>query len=289
MAPHAERRGLTLLEVLVTVAILSAVTALVLPAVYSRLGPLAFDEAAAQLQAALRAAQADAARVGEPVRITASRPTRRSGYAVFASPFGPDEDPAEVWIDTAAADPGSGAGGSGGDPLLDPSPAFPVPDAAIPPQAIGATDGRLLQRLPDSVRLEQRAGVDEPPTPFASPGDAPRGRLVARPDQRVRTLEPEGPRSLTIAVILADGSILMAPGAAIVDADGRRALLGVEPWTGRAVVGVEPEPDPDDAPEEPTGDDRPSDPDRDPIPVGPEFAPPASAPPVRQPSPGAEP
>jgi prepilin-type N-terminal cleavage/methylation domain-containing protein len=246
------RRGFTLVETLITLVLLAALTGLVLPVVIGRFDPMAFDEAARQLEAALRLAQADAKRSGTVVRVTASRPAAGEAFVVVGAPLGPDEDWAEVWADTATNDGSDspfgtleGIGGVG--------PELPVPDAAVPEQAYGLAAGRVLLSLPRGVVVERAAGADESDgfgegDVFGGIGgiDAGDSRPLFAGGDASGSMEPGfgsagggvPGAAITIAILLHDGSAMVAPGASLVRADGTRAVMSVDQWTGRIVVAV---------------------------------------------------
>ena len=220
------RRAFTLLEVIITLVLIATATALVLPALFGRVAPVAFEESIGQLQAALRLAQAEAARDGLPMRITGSQPSANAEFIVVASPVDPDDDPAELWLDTLRSDDEDAT------PIM--GPMLPTPDAALPARAIADVEGRVILRLPRWVRLERTGGVDD--VAFDVPPGFP--GLEGTPPIPAEPAPPlDGP--LTLALILPDGSLAVSPGAAIVAEDGRRAMIGVDPWSGRATVTIE--------------------------------------------------
>ncbi len=215
------RRALTLLETLVTVALLAALTALVMPALMGRLAPMAFDEAARQAQSAIRLAQADARERGVPIRITAMRAGPNDPFELIATPI--EGDWAQAWEETLSAEPED-------DAFALPGPDRPLPDSFIPEPAFGAVSGKLILRLPPRVKVERSSGADEAddllPMPPGFNGDPPE-------PQAAQGFADSTGRTIVIAILLPDGSAVVAPGAAIVGEDGRRAVFHVEHWTGR--------------------------------------------------------
>lgn len=226
------RRALTLLETLVTVALLAALTALVMPALMGRLAPMAFDEAARQAQSAIRLAQAEAREKGVPVRITAKRSGPNDPFELIATRI--EGDWAQAWEETLNAEPEDDGLFLLGNDL--PGPDLPLPDSFVPEPAFGAVSGRLILRLPPRVKVERSSGVEEADEPFPMPpgfeGEPPEP-LAAR------GFEGSTGRTIVVAVLLPDGSAVVAPGAAIVGEDGRRAVFGVEHWTGRVTCARE--------------------------------------------------
>jgi len=218
------RRGLTLLEVLVTLALIAAASALVLPAILSRVAPLSFDEATVQVEAVLREAQARARREGTAMRIVASRPSVREPFVLSAEFFGPDDDPTAAWLDASTSEEITI-----GDSVFDAAGnEFPLPDAALPSDLVNEVTGKLLLTLPRSVRVERSGGSDEP-------GSAP-GFDGSEADESDRSAQDDAGEEITLAVVLSDGAIAISPGASVVSEQGRVALLNVDAWSGLAFV-----------------------------------------------------
>lgn len=67
----AERNGFTLLEVVIALALLVAVSAVTLPMLFARSGRTAWAEARAQIESGVHLAQADARLEGRPFRVEA--------------------------------------------------------------------------------------------------------------------------------------------------------------------------------------------------------------------------
>ncbi len=226
------RRALTLLETLVTVALLAALTGLVMPALMGRLAPMAFDEAARQAQSAIRLAQADAREKGVPVRITAMRRGPNDPFELIATPI--EGDWAEAWEETLNAEPEDEGMLLPGNDL--PGPDLPLPESFVPEPAYGAVSGQLILRLPPRVKVERSSGAEDAddglPMPPGFEDERP------EPPAAQRFAESTG-RTIVVAVLLPDGSAVVAPGAAIVGEDGRRAVFGVEHWTGRVTCARE--------------------------------------------------
>ncbi|MEM7755611.1 MAG: hypothetical protein AAF297_08240 [Planctomycetota bacterium] len=241
------RTGLTLFETMLTVALLAAATALVFPSVVSRLSSLTFDESVTQVQASLRLAQANAASDGVAVRIEASRAERGGRWVLVAVPFGDDDDPAAAWVETAASGEELNSAGIGDGFAEGPGgfegPAFPLPDSSLPAEVIGSVAGKVLYRLPDSVGVERAASPEEDLGEFGiglgvttGPGGGPSSDGGPGEGMTERGGLDEDGLSITVAVVLSDGSMVAAPGAALVSEQGRLAFVGVDPWSGHATV-----------------------------------------------------
>lgn len=160
------RRGLTLVEVLVALALVLALMALALPAVEGRLAEARFDAALRQTEAAMMVARAEAQRQGKPIRLVA-RPVRGGELGLFMEAV----DPA-----TAAGDPGdSGAAG------------------AAPATGAAAQSGVAWAVLPAKVT------VSETPPPEAGETGGAATEISVEP-------KGAPPSPVTLAVFFADGS-----------------------------------------------------------------------------------
>jgi len=188
------RRGLTLIELLLAIGLVLIVGALVLPAVFTGLRERSFESASEVIRNQLLLARAHAQLTRRPVEVVyANVPPRRPG--VRARYFLVDAPGPSMRRSTdGATSPHAGA-----DP-------FPIDDE--------------LQANPDQVIVEGWADHD-----------LPEGlRLTDRPE--TETTETAEILVLRLAVYMPDGSALLVQPVWIRDDHDRRGRIDVNPWTG---------------------------------------------------------
>ncbi len=190
------QRGVTLLELLIALALLLAMTALIAPAMVNRLDERAFENAAEVVRQQLLLARAHAALTGRPVEVLyRSDPSR-----VIARRFEPDADelPAE--------------GGAVGPAGLDEAQEF---EATL-------AEAWAYRQLPEQMRCSH-----ERPLAFdAADPDLAAGLREARQAQAT------SPAALRLAVYMPDGSTLLGRPIWLSDDDGRLIGLVINHWTG---------------------------------------------------------
>ncbi len=245
--PPSRGRGFTLLEILIALALATALVSLVSVAVLDRLRGATFDETIRQTRGALTLVREDARRLGEPLRLIA-RENKDGRVEIVALPFdAPVEDP------FAIEEEGSAIG------EIDTGRIAFDEDAGSRTTLDDRAQGRVYLTLPrrytlermtseerdaalrdrDSARQSGRREEQDAPDGLAGPLDGPLDSGFG---------EREGP--LTIGLFLPDGSViagdppvLRAPGGAIVE-------IAINPWTGSVTLAVLRPSDPYDTPEE---------------------------------------
>ncbi|TVQ62333.1 MAG: prepilin-type N-terminal cleavage/methylation domain-containing protein [Phycisphaerales bacterium] len=257
------RTGFTLLEVLVAVALLAALSAAALPPMLALARQRAADESAAQFQAAATHARLDAQRTGRPVLLVI-RETHNRLQQLVAIPLETDE---------GRDDPGLQPDF---EPLAStrPDPRSSAPQNAEPDtQAALAQVGRVLLTLPRDVSFAPGETDDRRSAPPGSgmstapgPGDDPRADLLGtdaplpRGDRadaaRPRPREPLPPGGLPIAVVMPDGSFRALTPAVARGPGGREAEIRVARWPGAIRLAWAGTPSPPDEPSPPTLDPR---------------------------------
>jgi prepilin-type N-terminal cleavage/methylation domain-containing protein len=192
------RRGLTLIELLLAIGIVLIVGALVLPAVFTGLRERSFESAGDVVRNQLLLARAHAQVTRRPVEVVyANVPPRgpgiRARYFLVDAP-GPA-------IERSTGRTASGAADA--DP-------FPMDDQwqTNPEQVI--VEGWADRDLPDGLRLTNRAEADDADTGWTE----------------------TDPVLLRLAVYMPDGSALLVQTVWIRDDYGRRGRIEVNPWTG---------------------------------------------------------
>ncbi|MHC4107035.1 MAG: prepilin-type N-terminal cleavage/methylation domain-containing protein [Planctomycetota bacterium] len=203
------RRGVTLLELLIALALLLAMTALIAPAMVNRLDERAFENAAEVVRQQLLLARAHAASTGRPVEVLyRSDPSR-----VIARRFEPDADelPAE-----------NGAVGAVGIDEQQFEATLPEPWA--------------YRQLPEQMQCSHERPLKiDAAGPELGPGL-----------RQARQAEAESPATLRLAVYMPDGSALLGDPIWLSDDDGRLIQLVINHWTGLPTlerVADTPEPD----------------------------------------------
>ncbi|MHC4948891.1 MAG: prepilin-type N-terminal cleavage/methylation domain-containing protein [Planctomycetota bacterium] len=200
ISSRASRRGLTLLEILIALAVLAVIAALAWPTLDGRLEERAFTSAADVTVQQLLLARAWAQSSGTPVEVIHRPGSRRVEAHVV-----------DLARRRAAATTGPPDDGRDDDPRLD-------ADARGPDTLIA--EAWALRVLPAGVRL----GDDDAPSDDAPwPEDAPWPDDGPGPD-------PDATRRL--ALFLPDGSALPTDAVELHGEDGRRGVLAVSPWTG---------------------------------------------------------
>jgi hypothetical protein len=238
-AERAERRrrGLTLLEILLALALIVALGAISLPPVLRQLDERAFDAAGTVALEQLLIARAEAQTTGEPVVVLASsRPAR---IVVRRFPAG-----RRLLDEGGSRDERE----EGGLARLDERDADGLED-----EADVIAEGWAERDLPRGVR------IDRHPDPALWGGEDEIGfdeRAFDVPDR-------DADRPIRLAVFLPDGSALLTEPAWLFDAGGRLARLTVNAWTGlpdveRFADVPPPEDEAEDEEEEPV-DDEPAD------------------------------
>jgi prepilin-type N-terminal cleavage/methylation domain-containing protein len=231
-SPHAVRRGLSLVEILVSVAIVLAVAAVAVPWTAGWLGGRELDQAEDQLSMQLMMARAAAREEGRPVEVVADLEGR--GQRVRARFLdGLPVDDAGLSSDTG--DRGSDTDDefgefATGDRDDDRAPSIDASWARLelPPGvrlAVGADGFRRSVRGDDgpafSTRLDAPAAVD--PLDAVDDADTDAG------DDAVATAAG----GTTLAIFLPDGTAIVAPVFMLRTDSGRMRAMQVDRATGR--------------------------------------------------------
>jgi type II secretory pathway pseudopilin PulG len=230
------RRGVTLLELLLAIALLLALGALVLPALFDRLTERAFESSAEIVRSQLLLARAHAQVTGEPIEV------------LF------ETDPARVAarrFDVGLVDPERG-GSAPGEENLDDEP-FEVTslDQEQAPETLRIGEPWAERVLPDGVWIADRSGLAEE----GSGGYGAEAGFRAAGDDRIESERDEALRRIRLALFMPDGSAVLAEPVWIRDEHGRRGRLTVNHWTGlpsfERVMETVPEPEDQDEQPEP--------------------------------------
>ncbi|MCZ6493597.1 MAG: hypothetical protein O6933_05900 [Planctomycetota bacterium] len=204
------RRGLTLLELLLAIGLLLAMAALALPTVLKGFGERAFESSAEVARNQLLLGRAHAQAAGQPVEVTYYSPPSRIEARLFRAGLRGIEQGQPQ------------AARSADDGLSDP-PSFSDEEESDPEPLI--PEGWASRLLANGVWITDRP-----------PGRGPRfdegGLAAVEGDRQPRDGLSEPRRRIRLAVFLPDGSALLGEPAWIGDADGRLGKLQVNPWTG---------------------------------------------------------
>ena len=198
------RRGLTLLEILIAIALLLALGALVLPTMMESLDERAFESAADVTLHHLLLARAHAQATGQPIEVLYhADPARLSARAFEAGLRVVDLG---EYRDAAAED-------------RDAADALGLEYKAAFDRRIPETWANRL--LPGRVRF-----VGQPPEES--------GAVDLDLDLYGEARPASGRASIRLAVCMSDGSVLLGDPVWLTDADGRWGRLSVNLWTGLA-------------------------------------------------------
>jgi hypothetical protein len=206
------RRGVTLLELLLAIALLLALGALVLPALFDRLTERAFESSAEIVRSQLLLARAHAQVTGEPIEV------------LF------ETDPARVAarrFDVGLVDPESEGEARGGEVSDDEPFEVTALEDQEAPETLRIPEPWAERILTDGVWIADRSGLAEE----ESGGFGAAGVRAAGDDQR-ETEGDEAMRTIRLALFMPDGSAVLAEPVWIRDEHGRRGRLTVNHWTG---------------------------------------------------------
>ncbi len=192
------RRGLTLIELLLAIGLVLIVGALVLPTVFTGLRERSFEAGGEVVRNQLLLARAHAQLTRRPVEVVyVNVPPRRPG--VRARYFLVDAPGPALKRPTGR----SASGQAQADP-------FPIDDEWQTNADQQIVEGWADRDLPDGLRFTDRAGTDRAET------------------DRAET----DPVVLRLAVYMPDGSAPLMQPVWLRDAHGRRGKIEVNPWTG---------------------------------------------------------
>ncbi|MFM1821877.1 MAG: hypothetical protein RI967_143 [Planctomycetota bacterium] len=225
---HARRRGLSLVEILVSVAIVLAVAAVAVPWTAGWLGGRELDQAEDQLSMQLMMARAAAREEGRPVEVVADLEGR--GQRVRAR-----------FLDGLPVDGGGELPGDAGSADDDEFGEFAASDGSgDEAPAIDASWARL--ELPRGVRLavgadgfERSIRGDGAPA-FSTRADRPTLAADAALDRARGDADPiDGAATggTTLAIFLPDGTAIVAPIFMLRTDSGRTRAMQVDRATGR--------------------------------------------------------
>lgn len=214
------RRALTLLELLIAIAIIAAMTVIVAPNLLGRVDERRFQSAVDVLNQSLLLARAHAQSTGDPVEVR----------WVVDERFTEDGTVLRSHLEAALLRlelPDDGGG-------IDDAP-LPRPEFASPADEPAATDETAIyepwarQPLPEGIRI-----TEQKPQWLIAPAST--GPIDGRSELRALAPQDDAPRSLRLAVFLADGSALAGDTRWLVDAMQRTAELNISHWTGLPTV-----------------------------------------------------
>jgi prepilin-type N-terminal cleavage/methylation domain-containing protein len=192
------RRGLTLIELLLAIGIVLIVGALVLPSIFTGMRERSFQSAGDVVRNQLLLARAHAQLTRRPVEVVyANVPPR--GPGIRARYFLVDAPGTAIERPTGR----TASGAADADP-------FPMDDQlqTNPDQVI--VEGWSDRDLPDGLGLTNRAEADDADSDWTD----------------------TDPVILRLAVYMPDGSALLVQTVWLRDDDGRRGRIEVNPWTG---------------------------------------------------------
>lgn len=214
------RRGLTLFELLIVIALIGSVVALILPVMTSGLGDRAFAATGERIRGHLLLARAEAMtrRIPLEVRYTPGESSSRIDVTPFTAgrelieEFGISAGPNSQNGDVLALDFDEGAAQSG----------YGQERSIFEPLVISG-DLRLVRHLP----IELAEGAADSETGIHE--DFSEDALLY--DDHLFDSEPQ---SFRLAVFLADGTAIVADPIWLTDDEDRFARLSINPWTGIA-------------------------------------------------------
>jgi type II secretory pathway pseudopilin PulG len=189
------RRGVTLLELLLAIALLLALGGLVLPALFDRMSQRAFEASAEIVRSQLLLARAHAQATGEPIEVVFEIGPPRVAARRFDADLATLE-PREDATDEEAL---------GTLRIAEPWADRVLADGVWIAEGPGEMEGEMAGA---GVGLEIGAATDE----------AAESRETAQP--------------MRLALYMPDGSAVLAETVWIRDEHGRRGRLTVNPWTG---------------------------------------------------------
>ena len=207
------RRGVTLLELLLAIVLLLALAGLVLPALFDRLTERAFESSAEIVRCQLLLARAHAQATGEPIEV------------LFES------DPPRVAarrFDVGLVDPEPGRGAPGEENLSDEPFGVTSLDDEQAPETRRIPEPWADRALADGVWIAKRWGLAEE----GSGGLGAATGIWAARDEALEIKADETPRTIRLALFMPDGSAVLAEPVWIRGAHGRRGRLTVNHWTG---------------------------------------------------------
>jgi type II secretory pathway pseudopilin PulG len=224
-----KRRGVTLLELLLAIALLLALGGLVLPALFDRLTERAFESSAEIVRSQLLLARAHAQAAGEPVEVLFETDPPRVAARRFD-------------ISLVDLEPRSGASVA---PYGKTSTDEPFEVALVDDEQVSQML-RIREPWAERVLADRVWIADDPGLPAGEPAEfGVEARLAAAGGEPVE--QDEVPRAIRLALFMPDGSAALAEPVWIRDDHGRRGRITVNHWTGlpsfERVSGVPPEPE----------------------------------------------
>jgi type II secretory pathway pseudopilin PulG len=207
------RRGVTLLELLLAIALLLAVGGLVLPAMFDRLTERAFESSAEIVRSQLLLARAHAQTTGEPIEVLFEGDPPRVAARRFDAAL-------------AALDPRAGAADAPGPRGSDDEPLEVLSmDDGEAPDALRIREPWADRLLADGVWIADRGGISD--------GEPAGLEVEAGPDAAGGVFDQDdAPRTIRLALFMPDGSAVLAEPVWVRDDHGRRGKLTVNQWTG---------------------------------------------------------
>lgn len=213
------RRGLTLLELLIAIAIVAAMTAIVAPNLLGRLDERRFDSAVDTVSQTLLLARAHAQSTGDVVEVR---------WVVDDRSPGSDGEVAQSHLEATVLhlDSLDSAAAGASEDVASERPEFSSPaDVVAQPDEGIIYEPWARQPLPAGVRLTARK-----PDWLDDPADGNATSPFAELEQ-ARAAD-EAPQSLRLAVFLPDGSALVADTRWLFDGEQRTMELTINHWTG---------------------------------------------------------
>ncbi|GAB4386576.1 MAG: hypothetical protein Kow0022_15990 [Phycisphaerales bacterium] len=224
------RRGLTLFEVVMALALLVALTGVVLPLLFGRTGELSFRETLLQVERAASVARAESQRLSQAVLFECRWSERERAYqlgTVTLSNASGDASPVDVRIAV------SGLDGPGSDADAVRSEQLPELDVllTLPP-------GCAIQRHIPEEYFEQAGtgaadalGLEEGFSPPGEAGTGTAGGLV-----EAALAAAERPRRIVLAVFLPDGTLMGDERLYLLGPDARVGVIKMSRWLGTVSV-----------------------------------------------------
>jgi prepilin-type N-terminal cleavage/methylation domain-containing protein len=208
------RRGMTLLELLLAIALLLAVGGLVLPALFDRLTERAFESSAEIVRSQLLLARAHAQATGEPIEVLFKTDPPRVAARRF--------DVRLVSVEQRSGVPESSDVESSSDERLD--VVLLGDEEAL--ETLRIPEPWAERLLADGVWIADRSGVSQEGLAGAS------GQAEIRVAGDEELVGEETPRTIRLALFMPDGSAVLAEPVWVRDDHGHRGRLTINQWTG---------------------------------------------------------
>lgn len=231
-------RCMTLLEVLIAVVLLAALTAIVAPMVFDRLDERAFEAAADTTSEQLMMARAHAQATGEAVEVTYS-PTTGEVQARLYAPWSKEIEVGQVQPGTSplidsAGNRGSNAEVTAGDRENRRTTATAGGSDESMESALPIAEGWATRALGRGIRIathRPKSGAES--SADAEWCDPQTGLPVGDHSDDIETLDDLAKgQEVRLAVFMPDGSAMVGENLWLNDERGRCGRISINPWSG---------------------------------------------------------